>query len=72
MREVGDFIKIRRKQLGFTQKELSILSGVDYETLRKIETNSTTKPGFYTVHKLFAALKVDFVEIVNWARKYSK
>jgi transcriptional regulator with XRE-family HTH domain len=58
MREIGQMIKKARKERGLTRKELSILSGVAYPTLRDIERrNKMGKEG--ALEKVLAALNMD-------------
>lgn len=58
MREIGTLIKKARKEKGLTRKELSVLSGVAYPTLRDIERrNKMGKEG--ALEKVLAALNLD-------------
>lgn len=70
MKEISQVIKKQRKKLLLTQQDLSILSWVNYDTIRKIETWVTKDPSFTNVMKIFSALNIDKWEFCKliWIR----
>ena len=62
---LGEVIKQKRKEMGFTLIHLSKLSGVSYGILFRIENNSIQNPHPDFLTKLAASLELDYVELMN-------
>src|SRR3989339_220087 len=54
-----------RKKMSFTQQKLSELAGVDYNTLRKIETGMTKNPGQEIIVKIASALSIPITTLIE-------
>lgn len=72
---LSKILKQKRKISWLTQIELSVLSKVGYETIRKIESWLVLNPWFFTVIKIFNALNIDAFEFArlcwydfNWSK----
>jgi transcriptional regulator with XRE-family HTH domain len=52
-----------RKSKGMTQKELAKVSGVNYDSIRKIETGANSNPGITSVLKICGALQCGVEEV---------
>lgn len=50
--DLSTLIRIRRRELGMTQKELGVLLGIDQRTVSSLEKN----PSSISVNRLFAVL----------------
>ncbi|MBQ2872608.1 MAG: helix-turn-helix transcriptional regulator [Bacilli bacterium] len=62
---VAQNIKKQRKLKGWTQVKLSLMSGISYDYLKKIETKSgcTKQFSLDTIQKIALALDVDVLEL---------
>lgn len=62
---VAQNIKKQRKLKGWTQVKLSLMSGISYDYLKKIETKSgcTKQFSLDTIPKIALALDVDVLEL---------
>ena len=58
-------LKLIREQNEITQQELSMMSGVSYSTLTKLETGIIKNPSFLLILKLSKALEINLDELVN-------
>jgi len=54
-----------RKERGITQKELSIMSGVSYSTMTKLESGIIKSPSFAAIYKIIKALDMTFDELIE-------
>jgi transcriptional regulator with XRE-family HTH domain len=62
--QIGGRIKIIRNSQGMTQFDLAKLAGVDYNTLRKVETGKTINPSVIFCAKIANALNVPISSII--------
>lgn len=60
---VGDKIRERRKELGLTQNDLYIKSGITEKDIRKIE-NAQIDPGLMKLSRLAESLNMDIIELI--------
>ncbi len=58
-------IKQLRKELDISQDELSKMADVSYNTIVKIETDSTKNPTIDTLQKIAEALDVSVDELIS-------
>lgn len=65
MSEIGKMISKTRKDQGLTQLKLSEKAGVDYNTLRKVETGKIINPSSDFLKKIAHALNVSINEITE-------
>ncbi|MHC1722776.1 MAG: helix-turn-helix domain-containing protein [Aminipila sp.] len=66
-----DYLKQKKKELGFTNEELSKISGVPLGTLNKIFAGQTTDPKFETIKAICGALGVSLAELDNYENNNS-
>lgn len=59
------YLRELRKRRGLTQLQLSIKSGVDYNTIRKVEGGHVKNPGILTIAKIADALGFSIDAFVN-------
>jgi len=62
---LGYLIRQKRKRCNMTQMALALESGVDYNTLRKIERGGTKDPAFTRVAKIARCLSMDMDTIYH-------
>jgi len=64
--KLGKKIKQLRKDCGYTQEKLSVLSGIDYKYIQKIE--GKTPPGLKidSLEKLAKAFKISLSQMLNF------
>lgn len=62
---IGHKIATIRKSKKMTQKKLSVLASVDYNTLRKIETGKTKNPSYEFLQQIADALSVPFESLIS-------
>ena len=67
-RTPGEIVIARRKELGWTQEELSWMSGVSVTQISRLE-NDKSMPGFDTIEKLEQALGIQLLDIFTKFRK---
>lgn len=63
--EMIERIKVKKKEIGLTNKELSELSNVPYGTLNKILGSETREPSINAIIKISLALGVSANYIIN-------
>lgn len=63
--EMIERIKVKKKEIGLTNKELSELSNVPYGTLNKILGSETKEPSINAIIKISLALGVSANYIIN-------
>ena len=64
-----DRIKKRKKELGFTNQQLSEVSGVSYGTLNKILGSETKEPSINNIIKISLALGLSTEFVINGHEK---
>ena len=64
---LADAISISRKKAGITQRELSRRTGIDNNTIAKIEKGERKKPNVLSLKKLSHALNIDSDGILKLA-----
>lgn len=69
--EMINRIKVKKKEAGLTNKELSELSDVPYGTLNKILGSETKEPSINAIIKIAIALGVSTEYIINGVNKES-
>ncbi len=57
-------IKLIREQNEITQRELSIMSGISYSTLTKLETGIIKNPSFLVILKISRALDIKLDDLL--------
>jgi len=62
---ISESIKKYRAKLGISQDKLSKISGVDYNTIIKIESGATYNPRVETLKKIADALKVGIDDLMR-------
>lgn len=67
MEEVGRVIRLRRKELGYTQTEIAEFAGVSQRLISEIERGKPTV-AFETVMRVANGLGIDFVLSVRGKR----
>lgn len=60
-----DRIKHRKKELGYTNKQLSDISGVSFGTLNKILGSETKEPSINNIIRISAALGLSTDYVIN-------
>ncbi len=60
---LASVVKIAREKLGISQRELSRRTGIDNNTLAKIEKCERKKPNVLSLRKLFMVLGIDVKKI---------
>lgn len=65
MLPIGIRIKNARKKEGYTQLDLAFLAGIDYNTLKKIETGITINPSSSLVGKIAYALAIPLEDLIQ-------
>lgn len=58
-------IKSQREKFGYTQKQLSKVSGVSYSTITKIESGKTKNPAFQQVLMICKSLNISIDELIK-------
>ena len=61
---LGDYIQTLRERKGLTTRELGRRAGLNYETIRKIETGYTKSPGLEAVIEISKALNVHPLNLI--------
>lgn len=64
---LASVVKGAREKLGISQRELSRRTGIDNNTLAKIEKNERKKPNVLSLRKLSIVLKLDFEYLLKLA-----
>jgi transcriptional regulator with XRE-family HTH domain len=59
---IGDTLKERRLQKGFTQSQLAEESGITLRTIQRIENNAV-RPSVHSINALCRVLEIDFSTI---------
>lgn len=72
MTSIGQNLKAIRLKLGITQEELAKVSGVNYNTIIKIESNKTKKPTPEVLTKLASACNVDINEMIDTNKRLTQ
>lgn len=67
MEEVGRVIRLRRKELGYTQTEIAEFAGVSQRLISEIERGKPTV-AFETVMRVANGLGIDFVLSIRGKR----
>lgn len=62
---IGNMIKARRSELGFTQAQLSEMTGIKSTTISNYE-NNISSPSDDNIYKLMEALKCDANYLFEW------
>lgn len=62
---LGSFIARLRKEKGYSQRKLALVSGVSNTTINRIENGSTPNPDLTTLKALAAALGVEETDLLN-------
>jgi DNA-binding XRE family transcriptional regulator len=65
-------LSLIRKNKGMTQKELSLASKVNYNTIKKIECGATMNPGITSVFKICSALDCTVEDLFRANKKHEK
>jgi len=60
MKDVGEKIKKRRKELGWTQERLSQVSGISRSKISQLEQGTLEELGFRKVLRVLTALGLSF------------
>lgn len=68
---LGELIKQAREKIGMSQRELSRQSGIDNNTIAKLEKGERKKPNIFALKKLAFILKIDLETMLKVAG-YSK
>lgn len=68
---LASVVKESREKLGISQRELSRKTGIDNNTIAKIEKGLRKKPNVLSLRKLSVALKLEFKDLLKLA-EYSK
>ncbi|MDY6226536.1 MAG: helix-turn-helix transcriptional regulator [Clostridium sp.] len=58
-------IKIFRKQIGISARELARRSKLDIAVISNIENGKTKNPGIYTVKRIADALNIKIDDLIN-------
>lgn len=64
---LASIVKSAREKLGISQRELSRRTGIDNNTLAKIEKDERKKPNVLSLRKLSIVLKLNFEELLKLA-----
>ena len=67
MEEVGQVIRLRRKELGYTQTDIAAFAGVSQRLISEIERGKPTV-AFETVMRVANGLGIDFVLSIRGKR----
>lgn len=67
MQTLGELIKKQREKLGISQRELSRQTGVDNNTIAKLEKGTRKKPNTLALKKIAYILNIDFKKILKLA-----
>lgn len=67
MQTLGELIKKQREKLGISQRELSRQTGVDNNTIAKLEKGMRKKPNTLALKKIAYILKIDLKKILKLA-----
>ncbi len=59
---LASVVKSAREKIGISQRELSRRTGIDNNTLAKIEKDERKKPNVLSLRKLSIVLKLNFEE----------
>lgn len=62
---IGENLRNRRKQMGMSQQELSVESGVTQAQISFIESGERKNPGVITIKKLADALGTTVEELIK-------
>ena len=64
---LASIVKNARNELGISQRELSRMTGIDNNTLAKIEKGERKKPNVLSLQKLSVVLKLDIAKLMKLA-----
>ena len=64
---LASVVKEARDKLGISQRELSRMTGIDNNTLAKIEKGERKKPNVLSLQKLSVVLKLDIAKLMKLA-----
>ena len=67
MQPLGELIKKQREKLGISQRELSRQTGVDNNTIAKLEKGMRKKPNTLSLKKIAYILNIDLKKILKLA-----
>lgn len=67
MQTLGELIKNQREKLGISQRELSRQTGVDNNTIAKLEKGMRKKPNILSLKKIAYTLNIDLKKILKLA-----
>lgn len=67
MQTLGELIKKQREKLGISQRELSRQTGVDNNTIAKLEKGMRKKPNTLALKKIAYILNIDLKKILKLA-----
>lgn len=59
----GEWIRAKRTELGWTQKELAIRAGISRTSLSKLENNKVTNFNCFSLFKLAKAFSIEVREM---------
>ena len=62
---LSSVVKSAREKLGISQRELSRRTGIDNNTLAKIEKGERKKPNVLSLRKLSVVLKIEFENLLK-------
>lgn len=54
----GEFVRLKREELGITQQEVALRMNIDYQSISRIERGKVT-PTLYWCYRLSEALEID-------------
>lgn len=70
--EIGEFIKIKRKEKGISARELARRTGVSQPYLSQLETGKNNNPTSDMLRKIANGLGISYIELINEAGLVSK
>lgn len=62
-KEIGKNIRIRREILGMSQAALAYKTGLNVNTINKLETNQRCRPSYSTIVRIANALKISMDDL---------
>ena len=68
--EIGDMIKRQREKLGFSQRQLSYMSGVSNTEIKRIEDGDRKQPSQEILKKLATPLRINYEDMLRTAGYY--
>lgn len=68
--DIGSLIKKKRKELGFSQRQLSYMSGVSNTEIKRIEDGERKQPSQKILKKLAKPLQINYEDLLKTAGYY--